>query len=81
MENINVHIFFCAYGMTLFEKKNAPMHTMAMNIVSERMMRNSEMPADFMASSSKLSPKLPNVISDANKMANGSANGTEVSDE
>jgi hypothetical protein len=45
------------------------------------MMRNSEIPADFMAKSSRLSPKLPNVMSDASKMASGNASGTEVSDE
>ncbi len=34
------------------------------------------MPAAFIAVSSKFSPKLPKVISDANKMAKGSAMGT-----
>ena len=39
-------------------------------------MRKREMPAAFMAVSSKFSPILPKVISDASKIASGKANGT-----
>jgi len=42
------------------------------------MNRNNEMPADFMATSSKLSPRFPNVINDESKTANGRANGTSA---
>ena len=48
-------------------------------MMSGRMVRMSEMPAALMDSSSRRSPKLPNEMSDANKMASGSANGTKVS--
>ena len=44
------------------------------------MIRGSEIPADFMASSSLFSPKLPNVISDANRVDKGSAIGTNPAD-
>ena len=40
--------------------------------------RISDMPADFIAVSSKFSPKLPKVINEANRMANGKAMGTNV---
>ena len=36
----------------------------------------SEIPADFIASNSKRSPKFPNVIREANKIDSGSAIGT-----
>lgn len=47
----------------------------AINTVSGLMMCISETPADFIANSSNRSPRLPNVISDANKMARGNAIG------
>ena len=50
----------------------------AMAIVSGRMMRNSDMPAAFMAVSSNFSPRLPNEISDANSIASGNASGTTL---
>ncbi len=45
-----------------------------------RMMRNREMPAAFMAVSSKFSPRLPNVMSEASRMASGSPSGTMVNE-
>ena len=47
-----------------------------MKMMSGRMIRKSEIPADFIAISSKFSPKLPNVINEASNIARGSANGT-----
>ena len=43
-----------------------------------RMMRTSGTPAAFMESSSNCSPMLPNVMSEANKMASGSDMGISV---
>ena len=45
-------------------------------IVSGRMMRNRLTPAAFIAVSSLFSPRFPKVISEASRIANGSANGT-----
>ena len=42
------------------------------------MVRISDMPEAFMAVSSKFSPRLPNIISEARSMASGSAIGTMV---
>ena len=44
--------------------------------MSGAMTLTSEMPLDFMAVSSTCSPRLPNVINDANRMDSGNANGT-----
>lgn len=44
--------------------------------MSERKVRMVDMPADLMAVSSLLSPKLPNVMRDDSKMASGKACGT-----
>ena len=49
-----------------------------MKIISGRIILSKEIPAAFMASSSKRSPKLPKVISAANKIANGNDAGTNV---
>ena len=43
-----------------------------------RMNRSKEMPADLIATSSKLSPSRPNVINDESKIASGNANGTSA---
>ena len=40
------------------------------------MKRNREMPDDLMATSSKLSPRLPNVINEERRIASGNASGT-----
>lgn len=45
---------------------------------SGRMKRNKDMPADLMATSSKLSPRFPNVINEESSTANGSASGTNA---
>ncbi|MPN51812.1 hypothetical protein SDC9_199461 [bioreactor metagenome] len=42
------------------------------------MILNNDIPADFMAVSSKFSPRFPKVISDASKIAKGNARGTKV---
>ena len=48
------------------------------NTINGRIILSSEIPAAFMASSSKRSPKLPKVISAANRIANGNEAGTNV---
>ena len=55
-----------------------PNRTMKMD--NGRMMRNNEMPDAFIANSSNLSPRLPNVIKDASKMAKGKAIGNMVNE-
>ena len=47
--------------------------------MSERMACISEMPAALIAVSSELSPKLPNVMSDARRIASGNACGISIS--
>ena len=47
-----------------------------MKIISGRMILSNEIPAAFIASNSKRSPKFPKVIRAANNMANGSEAGT-----
>ena len=49
-----------------------------MNIIRGLKTVSSEMPLDFMAVSSTCSPRLPNVMSEASKMASGKASGTIV---
>ena len=44
-----------------------------------RIIRNKDIPADFMAISSKFSPRLPKFMSAAKSMANGNAMGTVCS--
>ena len=61
---------------TIIKAKKAKKASPIIKIVSGCMMRNNEMPADFIAVSSNFSPKLPNVIKEANKIDNGNANGT-----
>src|SRR5688572_260352 len=43
-----------------------------------RINRSNEMPADLMATNSKLSPRLPNVIREESSIARGNANGTST---
>ena len=45
--------------------------------MSGRSIRNNDILAAFIAVSSKVSPKFPKVINEANNMANGKANGTK----
>ncbi len=47
-----------------------------MKMMSGRMIRKSDIPADFIAVSSKFSPKFPNVINEASSIARGNAKGT-----
>lgn len=54
------------------------MLTKAIKKTNGRIIRNKEMPADFMALSSKFSPKFPKVMSDASNKAKGRARGTSV---
>ena len=79
-ENMSVHSLVCAMGRAVLEKKKAPTLMSATRKMRGRMMRNSEMPAAFMAVSSKFSPRLPKVISEANRMASGSPSGTMVNE-
>jgi hypothetical protein len=75
---MSAHSLDCDLGNTLLEKKNAPMHTNEINTISGRMIRNRDMPADFIAVNSNFSPKFPNVIKEASSMARGNAIGTNV---
>ena len=54
------------------------MATSPINTMSGRITFISEIPDAFMAVSSNRSPRLPNVIRDASRMASGSAIGTIV---
>jgi hypothetical protein len=65
-------------GITLLAKKKAPPQMKMIKIIRGRIIRNKDIPAAFMDSSSKRSPKLPKDIKEASKMANGSAMGTSV---
>ena len=51
---------------------------MTVTTMSERNDCMSEMPAALMAVSSELSPRLPKVISELSRMANGKAIGTNI---
>ena len=74
-----VQSFFWALGPTMFWKKKdmAPKNTHKMT--TGRIMRSKGMPAAFMESNSYRSPKFPNVINAASKMANGRDNGISAS--
>ena len=50
------------------------------NTISGVIMRNSDIPADLMAISSLCSARLPNVIMELSKTANGKAIGTKLAD-
>ena len=76
MDFSRVHIFVCATGSTLFWKKNAPMATKTIKTISGLITRKSEMPPALSAVSSRLSPRLPKVISEASRTARGRAIGT-----
>ena len=51
---------------------------MTVMTISERKACISEMPAALMAVSSELSPRLPNVMSEDRRIANGRACGTSI---
>jgi len=61
----------------LFEKKKAEILIIIVRITIGNIIRDSDIPADLRASNSKFSPRLPNVINEASKMARGSDNGTK----
>jgi hypothetical protein len=70
--------FKLATGIKKFEMQKA-MPAMSIEIINKGLInRNREMPADLMATNSKLSPKLPKVMMDEIKIANGSASGIAV---
>ena len=75
-EKMSAHNLTWDLGRILLEKKNAPTHMNPMAMVSGRMMRKRLTPAAFMAVSSNFSPRLPKLIKEASKIANGKANGT-----
>ena len=52
-----------------------------MKIISGRIIFNREIPAAFMASNSKRSPKFPKVMRAASNIAKGNEAGTNVSAE
>jgi hypothetical protein len=63
-------------GMMKLENKKAIPVIKIETIKMGRINRSNEIPDDLIATSSKLSPRLPNVMMDESKSANGSANGT-----
>jgi hypothetical protein len=60
------------------EKKNETTHTKATRTIKGLIIRCNEIPEDFSAESSLNSPILPNVMSEARRMASGKAVGTKV---
>lgn len=64
----------------MFEKINAIPPIIVAVIKSGRIKRDKEIPADFMATNSKVSPRFPNVIIDDNNIANGRAKGISVAE-
>jgi hypothetical protein len=67
--------------MTLFENQNAPKQINNIKIINERIIRNNDTPADFIANNSNFSPISPNDINDANNIASGKAIGTNDNHE
>jgi hypothetical protein len=65
-----------ATGIILFANKNEIPPIRIAIINNGCIKRSKAMPADFMATNSKLSPKCPNVIIDESKRASGKARGT-----
>jgi len=67
-----------ATGITKFWIRNAVMQIKKLMNTKGRMNRSNEIPADLMATSSKLSPRLPKVIMEESKIAKGRARGMAV---
>ena len=67
-----------ATGITKFEMRNAMMEMQKDTTNKGLINRNNEIPADFMATNSKLSPRLPKVMMEEIKIASGNANGIAV---
>ena len=66
--------FKLATGITKLERKKEKQHKSAATKNKGRIKRNNGIPADLIATNSKLSPKFPKVIMDEIKTANGNAN-------
>ena len=67
--------FSCATGIILLENKKAMQLIKNVTISNGRMKRNSGMPADLIATISKVSPRLPNVMMEESNSAMGNAKG------
>ena len=61
-----------------FENIKATPQIKRLTIKSGRIKRSNEMPEDFTATNSRLSPRFPNVINDESKTASGKASGTNA---
>ena len=79
IENSKVHILTWDFGRALFMKKKAPIATNTIRMAMGFMMVVSEMPEDLSAVNSTCSPRSPKVISAANKILSGKANGSSES--
>ena len=64
--------------MILLEKAKAIPQIKRVTINKGRIKRSREIPADLIAINSKFSPRLPKVIIDERRIANGSARGTST---
>ena len=73
---MSAHSFICDLGSTLLLKKNAPILSMVTAIANGRRIRKSDMPDAFIAVNSNFSARLPKVMSELSRIANGSAKGT-----
>jgi hypothetical protein len=69
-----------ATGITLLLKTNASPLMKIINTSNGLINLRKEIPDDLMATNSKFSPMLPNVIIEASKILRGNANGTSVVD-
>ena len=76
MSYLSVFSFRFTTGIILFAKRNAIPAIKRVTINKGCIKRNSGIPADFIATSSKLSPRLPKVIILESSRASGNARGT-----
>ena len=67
-----------ATGIILFAKRKATPLRKIVVMSKGRMKRIKGIPADFIATSSKVSPRLPNVMIEERSNASGNASGTQV---
>ena len=78
-ENMSVQSFVCPIGRILLEKKKAPTHINDMVMARGFIILKRGTPAAFIAVSSKRSPRLPNVMREARRIARGKLSGiTEI---
>src|SRR5258708_2998824 len=75
---LSVFILRLATGSTLLLKKKATKVSRILTKKRGRRKRSREIPADFMATSSKVSPRLPRVMIEERSTASGRARGTTV---